>query len=67
VRHQLVVRGITTGQRVPEDWEVANAAKLVAMSMRSAGQSPYDPKIGDLGFLFSHSTAGEYTQGHLNA
>ncbi len=67
VRHQLVVRGITTGQRVPEDWEVANAAKLVAMSMRSAGHSPYDPKIGDLGFLFSHSTGGAFNQGHLDA
>ena len=67
VRHQLVLRGITTGQRVPEDWEVANAAKLVAMSMRSTGQSPYDPKIGDLGFLFSHSVGGAYSQGHLDA
>jgi flagellar biosynthesis protein FlhF len=67
VRHQLILRGITTGQRVPEDWEVANAAKLVAMSMRSTGQSPYDPKIGDLGFLFSHSAGGAFTQGHLNA
>lgn len=67
VRHQLILRGITTGQRVPEDWEVANAAKLVAMSMRSTGQSPYDPKIGDLGFLFSHSVGGAFTQGHLNA
>lgn len=67
VRHQLVLRGITTGQRVPEDWETANAAKLVAMSMRSAGHSPYDPKIGDLGFLFSHSAGGAFTQGHLDA
>ncbi len=67
VRHQLVLRGITTGQRVPEDWEVANASKLVAMSMRSTGHSPHDPKITDLGFLFSHSAGGAFAKEHLDA
>jgi len=53
IRHQLVLRGVTTGQRVPEDWEPAVASKLVRASLRSAQQSPFDPKSSDLGFIFS--------------
>jgi flagellar biosynthesis protein FlhF len=67
IRHQLVLRGVTTGQRVPEDWEAANAAKLVRASLRSTGNSVYDPKIADLGFIFSHASAGPATQGYLHA
>ncbi|WP_342619007.1 flagellar biosynthesis protein FlhF [Rhodoferax sp. GW822-FHT02A01] len=67
IRHQLVLRGITTGQRVPEDWEAANANKLVRASMRSAGNSVYDPKISDLGFIFSHSTSNPAARNMFNA
>jgi flagellar biosynthesis protein FlhF len=67
IRHQLVLRGVTTGQRVPEDWEAAVAAKLVRASMRSAGNSVYDPKIADLGFIFSHCGATAAPQGYLHA
>ncbi len=67
IRHQLVLRGVTTGQRVPEDWEAANASKLVRASMRSAGNSVYDPKISDLGFIFSHAGGGSAPQGFLHA
>jgi len=68
VRHQLVLRGVTTGQSVPEDWESANAEKLVRASLRSSGNSAYDPKISDLGFIFSHSTDAAFAQrGTLNA
>jgi flagellar biosynthesis protein FlhF len=68
IRHQLILRGITTGQRVPEDWEAANANKLVRMSMRSAGSSAYDPKASDLGFFFNPSNAGSASfKGHLDA
>ena len=56
IRHQLLVRGICNGQRVPEDFERADAAKLVAASMRSNVRSAYDPKAADLNFIFS--TAG---------
>lgn len=56
IRHQLLVRGICNGQRVPEDFERADAAKLVAASMRSNVRSAYDPKPADLSFIFS--TAG---------
>jgi flagellar biosynthesis protein FlhF len=67
IRHQLVLRGVTTGQRVPEDWETAVANKLVRASMRSVGNSAYDPKITDLGFIFSQSGAAHSAPGLLHA
>ena len=67
IRHQLVLRGVTTGQRVPEDWDAASASQLVRASMRSAGASAYDPKVGDLGFIFSHSTDPSLNQSVLHA
>ncbi|MDP2001166.1 MAG: flagellar biosynthesis protein FlhF [Rhodoferax sp.] len=53
IRHQLVLRGVTMGQKVPEDWEQADAAKLVRMSMRAPLKSAFDPKPADLGFFFA--------------
>lgn len=53
IRHQLVLRGVTTGQRVPEDWEAADAGKLVRMAMRTPGKSAYDPQTSDLGYFFN--------------
>jgi flagellar biosynthesis protein FlhF len=67
IRHQLVLRGVTNGQRVPEDWEPAVAAKLVRMSMRTSGLSAYDPKASDLGFFFSQSGNTAASQGRLDA
>ena len=67
IRHQLVLRGVTTGQRVPEDWEAAVANKLVRASMRSVGNSAYDPKITDLGFIFSQSGAAHSAPGLFHA
>jgi len=64
IRHQLVLRGVTTGQKVPEDWEAADAAKLVSMSMRSAGKSAFDPQMPDLGFFLSQTTR---QQGRIHA
>lgn len=67
IRNQLVLRGITTGQRVPEDWEVANAAKLIRLSMRTVGISAYDPKVSDLGFYFGQPAVHRSVKGQLNA
>jgi len=67
IRNQLVLRGITTGQRVPEDWEIANASKLVRASMRTAGTSAFDPKVSDLGFYFGQPTSQTLVKGHLDA
>ncbi|MDT8993033.1 flagellar biosynthesis protein FlhF [Curvibacter sp. APW13] len=55
IRHQLRLRGITTGQRVPEDWEAAQAHQLVRMSMRTTPSSAFDPKIGDLPLFFNQA------------
>ena len=38
IRHQMVLRGVTNGQRVPEDWENADAHKLINLSMRAPGE-----------------------------
>ncbi len=67
IRHQLLVRGVTTGQRVPEDWEAASASKLVRASLRSTGNSAYDPKATDLAFIFNQSSLATASQGHLDA
>ncbi|HOE41248.1 MAG TPA: flagellar biosynthesis protein FlhF [Rhodoferax sp.] len=56
IRHQLQLRGVTMGQKVPEDWERADAGKLVGMSMRTPVKSAFDPKPTDLGFFFAQST-----------
>ncbi|WP_394790100.1 flagellar biosynthesis protein FlhF [Rhodoferax sp.] len=55
IRHQMVLRGVCNGQRVPEDWEAADSKKLVRASMRSSTKSAFDPKAADLNFFFSSS------------
>jgi flagellar biosynthesis protein FlhF len=67
IRHQLLLRGVTTGQRVPEDWEGASAQKLVRTSLQNAAQSPYDANASDLGFIFSQSSNAALGGGALNA
>jgi flagellar biosynthesis protein FlhF len=67
IRHQLVLRGVTTGQRVPEDWEAADSAKLVRASMRTTGASAFDPNMNDLGFFFNPSVGAPTTKGMLDA
>jgi len=63
IRHQMELRGVTNGQRVPEDWESADAHRLVATSMRSRASSAYDPKVGELNFFFSPATDAAHDQG----
>jgi flagellar biosynthesis protein FlhF len=65
IRHQLVLRGVTTGQRVPEDWESADASKLVRLSMRTPNKSAFDPQASDLGFIFSQPAVP--SQGMIHA
>lgn len=64
IRHQLLLRGVTMGQKVPDDWERADATKLIAMSMRSPAKSAFDPKASDLGFFFAESTPVHSGQFH---
>ncbi|NDP39590.1 MAG: flagellar biosynthesis protein FlhF [Rhodoferax sp.] len=65
IRHQLVLRGVTMGQKVPEDWEAADSAKLVRQSMRSPAKSAFDPKPADLDFFFTPASAAQ--AGRLDA
>ncbi len=67
IRHQVLLRGVTNGQRVPEDWESANAQSLVATSMRSASRSAFDPKSTELNFFFSHGTESRREPGMAHA
>ncbi|MDB5895164.1 MAG: flagellar biosynthesis protein FlhF, partial [Rhodoferax sp.] len=65
IRHQLVLRGVCNGQRVPEDWEAADANKLIRTSMRSSAKSAFDPKAADLSFFFSQAgTTGHQERAH---
>ena len=57
VRHQVTLRGVANGQRVPEDWQNPDAAALIRMSMGTAGKSAYDPIATDMGFYFAPTGA----------
>jgi flagellar biosynthesis protein FlhF len=57
VRHQVVLRGVANGQRVPEDWQVPDAHALVRMSMGTEGKSAYDPLSTEMGFYYSQASA----------
>lgn len=56
IRHKLILRGVTTGQNVQEDFELANAEKLVRQSMHSSKKSVFAPQPADLDFFFTTST-----------
>lgn len=63
IRNRMVLRGITNGQRVPEDWETADAKKLVSLSMRATARSAFEPKVTDLNFFFTRPTASFAQEG----
>ncbi|CAB5698884.1 Flagella-associated GTP-binding protein [Delftia tsuruhatensis] len=67
IRHQMQLRGVTNGQRVPEDWERADAQQLVSASMRSASRSAFDPKALDLDFFFTPSSPSTMDSEALHA
>ena len=67
IRHQLILRGVTNGQRVPEDWDTAHASNLVRMSMRTLGSTAYEPRAGDLNFYFNEPVGLDAARGNLNA
>jgi flagellar biosynthesis protein FlhF len=58
IRHQLVLRGLSTGQRVPEDWQRADAQALVRLSMAGGGKSAYDPQSAELPLFFADTARG---------
>lgn len=56
LRHQVTLRGVANGQRVPEDWQAADAGALVRLAMSSEGKSAHDPLAADMGFYFSQAS-----------
>ncbi len=67
IRHQLLLRGVTNGQKVPQDWDFADAGELVRLSMRVSGRSAFDPKASDLGFFFLQPEHKTQAQGRNHA
>ena len=67
IRHQLVLRGITNGQRVPEDLTRAQASDLVATSMRAHTKSAFDPSTLDMEFYFTDSSLARSAHGAPHA
>ena len=67
IRHKMVLRGVTNGQRVPEDWEAADAHKLISTSMRAPARSAFDPQATDLNFFFSHTPDHLHEKGLIDA
>ena len=67
IRHQLLLRGITHGQKVPDDWAIADAGELVRQSMRVSNPSAFDPKASDLGFYFIQPDHRPQTAGRIHA
>jgi flagellar biosynthesis protein FlhF len=65
IRHQVVLRGVANGQRVPEDWQNPDAAQLVRTSMGSAGKSAYDPAPSELGFFFAQPAQAGMAMGAI--
>ncbi len=58
MRHEFTVRGISNGQRVPEDWKTGDARGLVRASMQASQRSAFDPKTADLPCYFSPAGTG---------
>ena len=56
LRHQVTLRGVANGQRVPEDWQTADVGALVRLAMGSEGKSAHDPLSTDMGFYFSQAS-----------
>lgn len=65
IRHQVVLRGVANGQRVPEDWQSPDAAALVRASMGAEGKSAFDPAPSELGFFFAQPAQKQMNLGAL--
>jgi flagellar biosynthesis protein FlhF len=64
IRHKLILRGVTTGQSVQEDFEIPDAEKLIRQSMHSSKKSVFAPQPADLDFFFSNSTQSSSFKKH---
>lgn len=56
IRHQLVVTGVSCGQRVPDDWRAPDGDLLVREALRSSGRTAFEPRsAADMDFFLSPS------------
>jgi flagellar biosynthesis protein FlhF len=56
IRHQLVLTGVSCGQRVPDDWRAPDADLLVREALRSNGRTAFEPRsAADMDFFLSPS------------
>lgn len=58
IRHQLLLRGLSTGQRVPQDWQRPDPVALVRLSMGGNGKSAFEPDRSELPYFFADAPAG---------
>lgn len=65
IRHQVTLRGVANGQRVPEDWQRPDAPALVRASMGTEGKSAFDPAPSELGFFFAQPIQKQMNLGAL--
>jgi flagellar biosynthesis protein FlhF len=63
IRHQVTLRGVANGQRVPEDWQNPDPAAMVRMSLGTEGKSAYDPLSTEMGFYFSQGASQGFRLG----
>ncbi|GAA6143269.1 flagellar biosynthesis protein FlhF [Hydrogenophaga sp. 5NK40-0174] len=67
IRHQVTLRGVANGQRVPEDWQNPDAPALVRASMATNGKSAFDPTSAEMGLYFgAFSGETQMNMGALN-
>jgi flagellar biosynthesis protein FlhF len=57
IRHQVVLRGVANGQRVPEDWQDADASALVRVSLDNDSKAAFDPLPTEMGMYFSQASS----------
>ena len=53
IRHQMVLRGVTNGQRVPEDWHRLSAHALVQRALRPNAGTAYRIDASDVNLIFA--------------
>ncbi|MFD0669572.1 flagellar biosynthesis protein FlhF [Ramlibacter sp. MAHUQ-53] len=53
IRRKLRVEGVANGQRVPEDWQPADAARLVEQALARQPDSLFTPDDTELGLLLT--------------
>jgi flagellar biosynthesis protein FlhF len=65
MRHKLILLGLTNGQRVPEDWHLANSRLLAHLALKPASQ--LFALADDEGALMAHTPHARHDAGAVHA